>query len=64
MPLNRTSLSKDDIRAIIAHLEECAEVLAQHRGAVSAREIAFKSALGALLRELNEELGSKARADD
>jgi len=54
MQLNNTSLSKDDICAILERLKECTEVFERHRGKLSVMELALKSTLGALTRELDE----------
>jgi hypothetical protein len=56
MVTRKSSLSKGDIRDILAHIKACSDVIEKHSGEMSVMEIMFKSTLGALEKTLNEQL--------
>ena len=59
MVTRKSSLSKSDIKDILAHVKACTQVIDKHTGEMSVMEIMFKSTLGALERTLNEQLKVK-----
>lgn len=63
MTSKHASLSKDDIRDILSHLEASTAVLDKHSGEMTAMELSLKSMIGALKRELTAQLKSRDNAN-
>ena len=64
MTSRHSSLSTEDIRAILSHLEASTAVLDKHSGEMTAVELSLKSMIGALKRELTAQLRSREKAND
>jgi len=64
MTSKNASLSKEDIRDILSHLEASTAVLDRHAGELTAMELSLKSMIGALKRELISQLKMREKADD
>jgi len=64
MMAKSNSLSKADIREILAHLESSIAVLEKRAGRLNASELSLKSMLGALRRELQTQLTMRDRLED
>jgi len=58
------SLSKADIREIIAHLDSSLDILNRRAGQLSAAELSLKSMLVTLKRDLEVQLKSRDHLDE
>jgi hypothetical protein len=64
MVTRKSSLSKNEIQDVLAHVKACGDVIDKHSGELSVMELMFKSTLGALERTLLEQLKLKERSED
>jgi hypothetical protein len=58
------SFSKADIREMLRHLDASTTIIEKHAGELSAMELSLKSMLGAIKRELEEQLRSHSGLDE
>jgi hypothetical protein len=63
MVTRKSSLSKNEIQDVLAHVRACGEVIDKHSGELSVMELMFRSTLGALERTLQEQLKLKEPGD-
>jgi hypothetical protein len=64
MVTRKSSLSKNEIQDVLAHVRACGDVIDKHSGELSVMELMFRSTLGALERTLNEQLKLKEQSED
>jgi hypothetical protein len=64
MVTRKSSLSRNEIQDVLAHVKACAEVIDRHSGELSVMELMFRSTLGALERTLREQLEVKEKNED
>jgi hypothetical protein len=64
MVTRKSSLSKNEIQDVLAHVRACGEVIDKHSGELSVMELMFRSTLGALERTLREQLKLKEEGED